>query len=97
MIEKETGLYLIPADTQRSTCSSCGQDIWWIEHTRKPKNKADHPAPRPLPISIKHVLGVAPTHTTFGRGISHFADCEFAASHAHTPRRSLAVAEREAT
>lgn len=86
MIEKATGLYLIPAGTQRSACESCRQDIYWIEHTRKPKNRADHPGPRPLPISLKHVLAIAPTHTTYGRGISHFADCPNAARHKkHAP------------
>ncbi len=75
MIEKGTGMYLIPAGTQPSECSSCRQRIYFVEHTPKPKRKGDVPRSKPLPISLKHVLAIEPTRTTWGRGISHHADC----------------------
>ena len=83
MFESATGRYLIPAGTQPSTCESCHARIYWIEHTRKPRNKADHPVPKPFPISVpaNHVHALEPTKTTFGKGISHVADCPHAAQH----------------
>ena len=68
-------MYTIPAGTEPSECRSCRQRIFWIEHTPKPKRKSDVPRPKPLPISVKHALAIEPTKTTWGRGISHFADC----------------------
>jgi hypothetical protein len=65
----------IPAGTKPQKCFSCGQRMFWAKH---PKTGNPHP------ISVAHANAVEPTATEGGFGISHFADCKFAAQHRRT-------------
>lgn len=82
-IERDTKLFLIPPGTARSFCKRCGALIYWIDHQCKPKRKGEAGAIKPIPVSMKHALAVEPTDTTWGRGPSHFSDCEFAEQFRH--------------
>lgn len=62
----------IPAGTRATECTSCRQPIFFAPH---PTTGRSHP------ISIKHENAFPPTATDGGYGISHFADCKFAAQH----------------
>lgn len=63
----------IEPGTTPTACRSCGQMIFFSPHPSTGK---------PHPISVQsHPASYPPTDTAYGSGITHFADCEFAASH----------------
>ncbi len=64
-------LLFIPAGTAPAKCRSCAAPIYWVK-TRSGKN---------MPVSIGGPGCYAPEEYAAGLGISHFADCEFAADH----------------
>jgi hypothetical protein len=67
----------IPPGQIGTPCRSCGQLIYFSEENPKTRKKS--------PVSIKHASAFAPTSTTYGQGISHFADCPHAAQHRKAP------------
>jgi hypothetical protein len=70
-IARGTVMIPIPPGTRQFQCS-CGAFVYWGIH---PSTK------RPHVVSMRHVHAVHPTSTTFGEGITHFADCEHADRH----------------
>jgi hypothetical protein len=47
-------------------CNRCGKAIYFATH---PTTK------RPHPVTINVEQGIEPTRTTWGQGLSHYADC----------------------
>lgn len=66
--------FRVPAGTRPSKCSSCGAEIFWIEHQGRTGKTSR------IPVSID-AEGRRPQDNQGGEGISHFADCPNADKH----------------
>lgn len=68
--------WTIPAATRRSSCRSCGAEVYWISTDRGAK----------MPVSVdptRAPFGESrhPSETEPGLGFSHFVTCPNAAAH----------------
>jgi hypothetical protein len=74
---REPQFITVPAGTRPSSCRSCHKRVFFIITE---KNK------KPMPVNCAVDGGNEPGTLSPGRGISHFADCIFAASHRKASR-----------
>lgn len=66
--------YVIPPATTKAACDTCRAPVYWIVTD----------AGKRMPASVNVALDptcIAPTPSTAGVGVSHFADCPDAAKH----------------
>lgn len=77
--ERVTVFIPIAAGARQVRCT-CGDFIFWGVHP------TTH---NPHPVSMKHAQAIAPTSTTWGQGITHYADCPHKDMHRKKARNRL--------
>lgn len=57
--------FVVPRDTETSTCRGCSQVVYWITTAKGKK----------MPVDTRVDGGLEPLRDRDGRGLSHFATC----------------------